>query len=600
MDEEIVEQVEDVANPFAEMSETELDAAAALLQEEYAGLPEDAPIEVLRDLRDRFAWVATRRHELEALAMDREALASELAEMAVVAAAIDAETGEEETVVDEPINDTAPIEEDVAPEAVEASADTPVEENESELEPQIDAADGSQEPPAPDADQDQDPEGSEGDNEMSDPVTDAIVEQSAAEAEPAAVTAALQMTVTAAVNSASFERGSNVGPAEFGQLAEAALGANGSAVSATVIASLGGYEQFAGQIEMLSMSQGTYANSRMIRDAIARRRTNRTVTAALCDPLEIIREIPDCGVDNRPFRDVFTQLPMARGGFTYTPGIDVDAQIWTEADQAGVDPNDPDTWKNCSLIACSPSETVKAVEAVGCITFDDTTEWSNPELVAQAWNRSRVKMARASEVQLLRDFDAQALAAGGALSETALADYAMQAATKEALALALNAILYEVRETAEDYQIVLPYGLARLIAANESGQEHGGCVSETDVLNCIGDVTGSQAVSLLDASGQGPDVAPLALNPGNVSVLSAAASIRRIRLVPVSSMFVGVTGVEDYGVERSPELRRQNRAQMFAKEYFALGRPGCAIPAYIDIDALCVRGGRLGQVTPGC
>lgn len=593
---------EEGGNPYAGLSPGELKATAADLQAQGdAELAKDTPdLQVLRDIERAFQQIIDAQYVIEQEVTDLEALKASIVELGsqVAAAALEpiaAPEPEAEVEVVEVEATEVEVVEVTEPEATEE-----IEEVEA-VEAVQEVADTETSEPA---ENDDATSVAEGETEM-EPTADAIGE-AMSETDNTA-TAALPIVekvkvgYRAAMNSADREFGSPIDARGFGQAGASVMptGAR-NIVAATVIASLPGYEDFShvDGVEVLSNARGVSDNDRIIREAIESRSSGKVATAALCAPLEIIRDIPVCGTEATPFRDAFVKVPMSRGGWTYTPGVNPQAAIWTEADQAAVDPDDSATWKPCNTLTCTPTATVKADEVVGCISFDDTLEWSSPELVAQAWGRTRVDMVRKSEIGLMRRFDAEALAAGGAFTATNTATYASGPFLKESITEALNSILYTIRESGSDYVIALTDTFVRHLKANSSGQQFGDCTA--DVLACLSDLTGNEVVEVLDVSGAGADVAPASGVPGVVSAITVAADSFRVRLIPRSSMIVGVTGVEEYGVERSPELRRQNRGQMFGKEYFALARPGCAIPSYVDLLNVCVRGGKLGSIVPAC
>lgn len=603
---------EDVANPFAGLTLDELKAKAVELQSAgEAELAKDAPdLAVLSNIEMQLNQLASARDELQYRDDEIARIAERLPTLASVV------TASAEPEVTEPVAE--PVE--AASEPAEAPTDIPVVEPEAttdeviadeQIEPEPSEEPGNEErstEPTTDTAQAEEGEPEMNEDEIVDvPTADAI----AAELDPQtaevvtasapAIAPKVQVGYVAATTSPAVQFGAPINAEGFASAASAILpsGSHRPIVAKTVIASMPAFEQFShvDGVELLSNANGVAATDAQIAKIFEGRRAG-VVTASLCDPLEVIREVQDCGSTETPFRNIFERRPMARGGFTFTPAGGAAATIWTEANQAAVDPSDDSTWKPCTPVDCVEPVKVVADEVVGCISFDDTTEWSAPESIAQRWSRTRVEMARASEIQLMTKFDADALASAGAFSATNSTNYAAVPFTKENLAEALSSITYGVRTGGEDYVIALGEWFVRFLASNESGQAFGNCAA--DVLACLSDLTGQAVVPVKDATGAGSDDAPAATLPNQVNALTTAPKNFRVRLVPATSMFIGETGYEEYGVERSPQLRRQNRAQMFGREYHALVRPGCAIPAYVDLDAMCLRGGRLGTITPGC
>ena len=593
---DVGEPVEAIPNPFAAYSLEELRAEAVRISDLVkAEQAKDQPdLQVLSDLVDQLNQVAAAREQqvADAAYADQLAASAEQALAAVTAAlepapAVEvapvAEVATEaETVVETPVvEDAAPLVEVVEEvEVVEASAET-IEE---EVTPEADA-EGEQ----------NDAVLAEGDNEMEnvDPevVAEAITSDAAA---VAGLAPAPKRRVGFQAATASKQAGEFITLSEFGEAASEILSGHGS-IPQTVVASLPGYELLGDGAAILSQLNGAQRNDMLIAEARANKA--KSAVASFCEPLEIIREVPICGVTDTPFRNLFTALPMARGGFTFTPAPTVTGAttVWTEADQALVDPLDPNTWKGCGNLGCTTPKTEKADEIVGCITFDDSTEMSAPATIASAWGRVQVDGARASEINLLDKFDAVAFAEGGAFSyATTPAGLGNFQALGAALNDAVNRLTDLVRVPGSDYVAVLPFGLVRLLAGNEGARAYS---VPGDVIARFEDIIGMRTVSLLDHTAS--ELAYPALVPNAVTPLAGTPAAWRIRLVPANAFFLGLTGAEDFGVERSPELRKQNKAQMFMKQYQALGKVGCEVAGYVDA-TVCMSGGTAAFVDPAC
>lgn len=582
---DIGEPVEATPNPFANHSLEELRAEAVRLADLVkAEQGKDQPdLQVLFDVVDQLNQVAAAREQQLADAKYAEELAAAAEEaLASVTAAL------EPAPVVEP---AAPAVEDAAPEpapepaeqveAVEAEAETAEEVVTSEAE-----AEGGK----------NDAETAEGENEMENIDPEAVAEAITSDAAAVAglAEAAPKRRVGFQAATASKQAGEFITLGEFGQAATEILSGHGS-IPQTVVASLPGYELLGDGAAILSQLNGVQRNDLLITEARSNR--GKSAVASFCEPLEIIREVPICGVTDTPFRNLFTTLPMARGGFTFTPAPTVTGatRIWTEADQAAVDPLDPSTWKDCGNLVCTPPVTVKADEVVGCILLDDSTEISAPATVAAAWGRVQVDGARASEIDLLDKFDAIALAEGGAFTyATTPAGLGNFQALGAALNDAVNRLIDLVRVNGSDYVAVLPFGLARLLAGNEGARAYS---VPGDVIARFEDTIGMQVVSVYDHTPG--ELAYPALTPGVPAALAGAPTTWRIRLVPANAFFLGLTGAEDFGVERSPELRKQNKAQMFMKQYQALGKVGCEVAGYVDAQ-VCMSGGTAAFVDPAC
>ncbi len=184
------------------------------------------------------------------------------------------------------------------------------------------------------------------------------------------------------------------------------------------LASLQGFEEIgADQFpEALSRSNTWETNNELIRQAqsdfMAVRAGERPAhTATICEPLDILRDLPDAFNATEVVSPELPSRPSGRLGFQHSLSIDLGAvldgvALWDETDQAAVDPTDPDTWKPCVDVECPEPINVKAEAVVACLKFDITTEMSNPETVRNYMNALDALRARTKEGRILQRLDA--------------------------------------------------------------------------------------------------------------------------------------------------------------------------------------------------
>lgn len=154
--------------------------------------------------------------------------------------------------------------------------------------------------------------------------------------------------------------------------------------------------------QRLSGMNGTAANTALISEMEQNPRT-----AAICGPLDVVRQIPDCVENGRPVRDMFRQIPADRGAFLFQRSVglaDVANGVgeWTDAQQAAIDPADPSTWKQCHALVCAPAITAEVDSIFRCLTTDVKQEFSNPEQVQNNINTLSAATDRLAEGLLLR------------------------------------------------------------------------------------------------------------------------------------------------------------------------------------------------------
>ena len=372
-----------------------------------------------------------------------------------------------------------------------------------------------------------------------------------------------------------------------------------------VVASLPSFEDTPGlAVEMLTIDNTTVQNDRLIQASVDAWRAERNGegtahTAAICTPLDIIREIPTCGETDTRFTDLFPQRPIGRLGFTYTRGsaiADVDDAITLidiDTFEGALDEGDPETWKPCIPIDCATPTTVTAEELVTCVTVQDSTQMSSPERVQEFLHKVRVQRARRREqIQLTRwDATASGFNFSGRNGVGAVPTFV------EAVETMVPQLAYPERLDETDWEVVIEPGYLNKLTIDL----HMVCnpvemaAARSDTLAMLRNLTGRRITVLRDFKGANPfQTAPAA---GTEDDLDYLPDTDRVRFVPASAYIYGSTGEEQTGWQVDPQLLRMNRKQMFSAEYFLLAKHGCHPAAYIDITSYA-SGGRGGCVTP--
>lgn len=363
--------------------------------------------------------------------------------------------------------------------------------------------------------------------------------------------------------------------------------ADGSPVQA-VVAGLRAFEDTQElPVPVLSHRNTVATNDAIISEAVSAWNEKRAAerdgvalahTAAICDPLDIIREIPEVGVTDTPFASLFPQRPIGRLGFTYTPAAsvaDTDSGIavWDETDQDGVDPDDSSTWKPCVDITCSVPTEAKAKELTTCVTVDTMVEMSSPERVREFLHLLGVQRARRREQHLLGLWD------DTASGYTFAGTYGAVASLVQAVHTVLPQLLYAEREDAANYDLVLEPGYVNKLIYDEYNKAY---TDPRDAEAVLREATGLNIVVLRDFAGASPfQTAP---TPGDGSeTLAEIPDTNRVRIVPAGAYIYAATGEESTGWQTDPQLARQNRQQMFSAEWILLAKHSGAKAAFIDI-----------------
>lgn len=327
--------------------------------------------------------------------------------------------------------------------------------------------------------------------------------------------------------------------------------------------------------------------------------------AAICDPLDIIREIPDCVTDAEPFSDTLPGRAAGRLGFQFMPSsvlgdVNAGVQIWTEADQAAVDPDDSTTWKPCVLVTCPSVEEVIAEAITACLTFDNTTEMSSPERVKDFLSKIAAAKARAKEDRLLT------IASTFTHRYRHVGEYgAVPSSVLGVLTTLEQGWATNRLDEATLYNWYIPKEVLSAWVIDLEGRAFGS--QDLDAGNGY-DVVGYME-GVFRAAGKNVRIVPLldrSITPtlpiiGGVAEEYLESGLKagpyETYLIPPEGAIYFSTGELNVGVERSPELMRQNRAQWFAEEYVGLAKHGCQPWYRLQLD-ICENGTRAALTTP--
>lgn len=355
---------------------------------------------------------------------------------------------------------------------------------------------------------------------------------------------------------------------------------------------------------MLSGSNSVHVNDSRISEAVDAWKAKRSgapmsaQVAAICEPLDIIREIPDCGETDTPFTDSFPSAPVGRLGFTFTrassaASVDGAITLWTDTDQDAIDESDPDTWKPCIPITCSSPVTVTAQEFITCVTVDSATEMSSPERVKEFMNKVRVQRSRRREQVQLTKFDATA----SGFSYTAHDGYGTIPSLVQAIETMMPQLAYPERLDETDWDIFIEPGLVQKLTIDRHnvGNPVEVAAARAETMAWLRKYLGRNVIELRDFKGANPfQTAPAA---GSSATLEELPDTDRIRFVPTGAYIYGSTGEESTGWQTDGQLVRQNRKQAFTAEWFLLAKHGCHPASYIDLTST-PDGGRAGLVAP--
>lgn len=327
-------------------------------------------------------------------------------------------------------------------------------------------------------------------------------------------------------------------------------------------------------------------------------------TAAICDPLDIIRDIPDGVQAREPFSESLPSRPAGRLGYQYTLSSLLSdwaagVVVWDEDDQAAVDPTDPATWKPVVDVTCPSTQTVIAQAITAALRFDNTTDISNPEWVRDALSKIAALRSRTKAGKLLSIVDTQShhydyVAPYGAL------DGVIQAI----LSILPQGQFPERLDGSVPYVLYTPPGALEAMVIDRANKAY---LTDVDAAGIIAYIERECAaagwnISVVDlddlATGDGAPFAALnTVGVANRIPLPSLGQTYKLRLLAPEAWLYASTGAIDTGIERSPELNRQNKAQWFGEEYVMLAKNGPQ-PAFTLHATLCPNGARAGLATP--
>jgi hypothetical protein len=446
------------------------------------------------------------------------------------------------------------------------------------------------------------------------PPTVAVTEPAAITEEPTRTASAARsrprVTMQAAAGSGLAQQGTDIDFATLGHMIERVVeGGEGS----TYLAALAGFDQMGEQDFTGDILAGSNVerNHEIIRQAQAEHPYIRgwrgyesddrpSHTAAICDPLEPIRDIPIAFQTTEVVAPSLPGRPVGRGGFQFIPSIKLSqvsagSTIWTETSQANVVVGTSSTWKPIVDVTCQTVSNVRIKWATAALRFDNTTEMSNPEVVQNFLAALMAAKARNKEAQILADLDALSGAYTFTGSYGALPTFA------KAVNGLIAQMAYADRIVEPSYTVYIPRAVSTLLGVDRVSKAFGQDLQPVDVVNELrATLDGvAEVIETADAPSTEPGYPLFRLQePGDPEIaVPELYGEYRVRIIDTSGALFGETGETNTGVQRSPDLMRMNKAQLFAEEGFLTAKTGPQHWAYIDMQ-LCDSGSRGGTVTP--
>lgn len=339
--------------------------------------------------------------------------------------------------------------------------------------------------------------------------------------------------------------------------------------------------------------------------------------AAFCGPAELNRDQRVIANTNRPIAQALAQAnpPVAIGigaheffravgladlyaHYTANPSASRGLGIWTRTNQAAIDTANPATWKGVfTLPNCPSTVTVTAYFLWRALRVSIEDQMSRPQYVDNMTTLMEAMLARTAEGALLQTFDAWSfqrtvpnVPGYGALQQMVWGiNHAIEWAASGA------------RINRQEYDLIVPSAALTALRLDAIFAGEDPASVERTLLNEIG----GRIVVTSDFGAEGNPMLPMPVQPhpdaphgGNGTALPPMPNTWTIRLLPISDFSWGSTGVVDYGLETSPELRRQNAAMYFGESAEICYKTGARPSFTLTFEGVVANGARADRVAP--
>jgi hypothetical protein len=345
----------------------------------------------------------------------------------------------------------------------------------------------------------------------------------------------------------------------------------------------------------------------------AHRRNAEAMLAALCGPGELSRDVNVCCTSERPLASAFpSPIMVGMGVHEFFRGLSLNdvygaggdlanlggVGIWDQTDQAAVDPTDPSTWKECAVLPdCQQELCVNTYFLYRCLKVGIDDQLSRPQYIDAIASVMECLLARIAETAILEGIDGwsydrvvPAVTGYGALHE-------MIYAIERTLAWATG----QSRMDRTGYTAIVPEPLISALRADAlfAGEDP----------DTVGEMLMNLGVDILvtpDWGAEGNAFPPLPpspypggpVDPGAGTAIPALLTSYTVRLVPLDDFQWGSVGVEDFGLDTSPELKRQNCAMFFGETAEIFYKTGCRPSFSLTMNDVCPNGARADRVEP--
>lgn len=155
----------------------------------------------------------------------------------------------------------------------------------------------------------------------------------------------------------------------------------------------------------LDLSKSGAGHNTRILDDLAAQAADPAVVAAggCCSLAEPIRDQPMLASLARPIADALPTIGASAGAVTLFPPVCLPQEgvhTWTCEQDAEVDPDDPETWKQCTQIECADPDTITVEAIYRCLTIGNFQQRFAPERWDAILQAAMAQQARLAEQNL--------------------------------------------------------------------------------------------------------------------------------------------------------------------------------------------------------
>jgi len=273
----------------------------------------------------------------------------------------------------------------------------------------------------------------------------------------------------------------------------------------------------------------------------------------------------------RPLRDSLPTIGVTEAGaVTYFPAVCLPADgaaLWLCSDDSAVDPDDPETWKECVFVECPTAETTIVDAIYRCLTIGEFQRRFATEQWVAILQATMALQSRIAELSLWSN-----MLAGVSTTHTAESTGSVFTNWANATLLAADTIRDDQRYDGVNINVWLPRWFRGAVATDLVNRRLADTSNPTIADSMINDIAAQAGVTINYTMDSDPiEPAPQANGP----------------LTPYPSTFASIIAPEGYysfldggqfdlGIEiRDLDLARQNAVAAFAESFEGLLARGC-------------------------